>query len=136
MGRIALKTGDRIKLGIVPFHWAHHLQQENTTESNPLFLKDLFLPKGYVNWRDYRYILLLLLGAIITIPIAVPAIIFFTEEELKHRGIESPAYMNPILLSELIIWLMGLLGAYVFLNLTQKMIREQFRNKPEKRSIL
>ena len=122
--KTALKPKDRIKLGIVPFHWRDYIGELEETEKNPLFVKDLFSIYGIVNWHDYKLILLIALGAAIIIPIGIPLLVLFTDSQLGE-------YMNfyPAQYSEILIWTISLIAIYIFLNLTQKMIRGLLQKK-------
>ena len=80
-----LKSKDKVKLGAVALQWDLHMENQINTEKNPIYIRDLFLINGYVNWRDYQYILLLTLGAIIIVPLAIPLFLAFLELKSKEE---------------------------------------------------
>lgn len=122
--RTKLGKNDRVKIATQLFHWQDYsLAADNQSESNPIFLKDLFLPKGLVTWRDYKFVLILALGAIIVIPFGVPTVLklgkyYFTRHNTPFReNLDIWPYAKPLIL------ILGLICLYIFLNLTQKMVR-------------
>ena len=121
--RTELKPKDRVRLGTQIFHWTDYIG-EKETDDNPVYIKDLFSPYGLVNWQDYKVILLIVLGMVIVIPIGIPAFLAFTEHRLNRRGnngIELMQYVKPLL------WMVSIFFVYVFLNLSQKAIRNRIR---------
>lgn len=120
-----LKPKDRVKLGTLNFHWSDYLEDQEP-EKNPIYLKNLFSPFGYVNWQVFKVILLLSLGLIIVIPIAVPAFLAFLEDRLNSRADSAIELMQ---LTEPLIWIITALASYIFLNLTQKAIRNKINSR-------
>lgn len=125
-----LLPADRVKIGTQLFHWKDHIDTgEPEEETNPIYLKDLILPSGLVSWRDYKIILLIALGAIIVVPIGVPTTLYFLEHKLGlvHDGITDSSITFTY--SKSVIWALGILGGYILLNLTQKVVRDAFKNE-------
>ena len=120
-----LKPEDRVKLGTQNFHWSDYTGEQEP-EKNPIYLNDLFSPSGFVNWQDYKVILLIALGFITVMPIAVPTASAFLEYRLNRRGnsgIELMQYVEPL------IWILSVITGYIFINLTQKAIRHKLASK-------
>jgi|GEM_PF-5610000 len=121
--RTELVFKDKVKLGHQTFHWSDYFS-ERETEVNPIYLNDLFSPSGFVNWNDYKIILLIALGLLIVIPIAVPVFLGFMEYRLNRREIleiDIMQYAKPL------IWILLVIAGYVFINLSQKAIRYKIK---------
>lgn len=80
-----LTSKDRVKLGTQNFHWSDYIGEQET-EKNPIYLNDLFSPKGRVDWQDYKVILLIALGFVIVMSLVVPTSLLFLERRLNRRG--------------------------------------------------
>ena len=117
-----LLPGDRVKLGTQLFHWEDYLD-DSKQETNPIFLKDLFSPVGLINWEDYKIILILTLGAAIIIPLGIPSILIFIEYQMNRRS-ASELHLSPFI--EPLVIIVTIITSYIFLNLTQKSLRQKF----------
>jgi len=87
------------------------------------FFKDLFIPKGIVKWQDYKFVLLIMLVSVILIPFGIPTLLIYIKYALTspsstlRDSIDIWGLVDPLIIMAAIIYL------YVFINLTQKMIR-------------
>ena len=128
-----LTPNDRVKIGTQLLHWKEHTESQITKQENdPIYLKDLFLPFGTVNWSDYKIILLLALGASIIIPFGVPAILFLLEERLNLIPDGATETSIIFLYSNFFIWAISILAGFILLNLTQKAVRGMIKKDPNK----
>lgn len=125
--RTLLKPNDCVKIGMQLFHWKDYVGDQSNLEQNPFFLIDLVKPTGIINWSDYKFILLLSLGAIILIPIAVPVFLMYAVSAINRRNIVTSELIELTQHTNLLVWSTSILAGYVFLNLTQKAVREKMK---------
>lgn len=121
--RTELKIQDRVKIGAQLFHWKDFVGEQQKLESNPIFLADLVMPTGIVNWRDYKFVLLLSLGVVILIPLVVPALLLFAQSVMNDRIFRSTEVIDLTQYTGLVLWFILIAIGYVFLNISQKAIR-------------
>jgi len=133
--RILAKTElikrDRVKIGTQLLHWQDYLENPSKEPNKyPIYLTDLFDPRGYLNWGNYRIGLVILVGFLLLTPIAVPAFLLglpYLFRRNTHHIIEE---LNLMQYSEELTILICLVLTYIILNLTQKFVRLKFKNKP------
>lgn len=128
--RTELSPKDKVRLGTQLFHWEDCLGNTKSQDS-PIYMSDLFSPFGLVTWEDYKVILLIAMGSIIIIPFGIPTILHLAEYRLNSRSngeIELTQYSGRLIIIALLIF------GYIFLNLTQKAVRNHLKNTDYRKS--
>lgn len=113
-----LSPNDRVKVGNQLIDWESFLTEEKETDT-PLYwqdLKDLFHPVGIISWTTYKNVLPQAIGIFIAILFAVPAGLYCVEDE-------TDIYLTSSETIEMTLWPIISLFTYIFLNLTQKMLK-------------
>lgn len=119
-----LISNDKVKIGTHLLHWEDYILEDAiNSRTSPIYIRDLFLPFGSIDWKDYKIFLLLIFGAIIVIPFGVPTVLlylknYFTRHDRNLRiEIDIWQYYEPLVIILLIIC------GYIFLNLSVKVLR-------------
>ena len=110
-----LNPKDRVRIGTQLVNW-EDLLTEQEEEDTPIYWQDFFRPTGTISFSTYKYVLLLAIGACCVIPVGVPTILLYLEarSEVSFISLE---------LIHFFWWVTSMIAAYVFLNMTQKVIR-------------
>ncbi|MEM6830125.1 MAG: hypothetical protein AAF551_06385 [Bacteroidota bacterium] len=71
--------------------------EENSDED--IHLRDLFSLKGTISFNDYKIVMVVLVGVLIVIPLAVPAFVFFVQDQYAQNPTDMSVlveFTNPV----------------------------------------
>ena len=116
-----LTLNDRVKIGAHLLAWKDYVPNESV--SNPILVKDLFLPFGKIHWRDYKILLLVIFGIVLVLPFGVPTVLLYIKNFATRKNPELRAELDVWQYYEPLVIILLIICGYILLNLTIKLFR-------------